>query len=431
MICAGPSEASTYGRKRPGTASDTGPLQITWRNPLKGKLAGNIPETAENQIMLTYSNATPAPLAAPMAHPVALDWLCMQPTPYNQYFFQALAADPTIDLTVHYSHSVVASHPWQTLHPLGYRYRFNKPYFGLDWNVMALHRSRRSQFSIIGGWQDPTMRALLVRLAILKHPFALWTDTPNLSKKRGITTATMRTLMLPWLFSRARAVFGTGRAALLALGTMGCPEDKLVNLPFFVNLDVPAARPIREHRVEVVRFISCGRLLNKMKGHDVALDALATARQVSGRDNFTYSIAGVGPDRQALQNQVETLGLKENVRFLEWLEPAQVLRRFSESDVLIHSSRYDPYPVTVLEGMAAGLCVLGSDASGSVSDRICHGENGYVHPAGKADVLAGQIRSILMDPEGIKPICRAARRTAEQWPVGCGIEAVKRVLAAV
>ena len=82
----------------------------------------------------------------------------------------------------------------------------------------------------------------------------------------------------------------------------------------------------------------------------------------------------------------------------------------------------------VLEGMAAGLAILGSDVSGSVKDRVSHGFNGFVHPAGNAEVLAEHIEFALTNPAKIAEMGRRARLTAEEWPVDRGVEIVCRIL---
>jgi glycosyltransferase involved in cell wall biosynthesis len=89
----------------------------------------------------------------------------------------------------------------------------------------------------------------------------------------------------------------------------------------------------------------------------------------------------------------------------------------------------DRFGAAVLEAMAAGLVVLGSEATAAVRDRIRHGENGFVHRTGDVDELARQIGALLTHPELIRRIGQEARRTAEEWPVERGVQIIKSILA--
>jgi glycogen(starch) synthase len=199
---------------------------------------------------------------------------------------------------------------------------------------------------------------------------------------------------------------------------MGCPAHKAINFPYFIdpNLYTPTAR-VAPFVTGAVRFLSAGRLLNSYKGFDVALRALAMARERSGLDNFSYQIAGAGPDEGQLRNLASELGISSKVEFLGWLEPQSLIEHFRTCHALLHPAMEEPYAVAVLEGMAAGMAVFGSDATGAVCDRIRHGQNGFVHPAGDAEALASQIAACLESPHIIERVGKAARTTAREWPI--------------
>ena len=52
------------------------------------------------------------------------------------------------------------------------------------------------------------------------------------------------------------------------------------------------------------------------------------------------------------------------------------------------------FVVAVIEGMAAGLPILGSSACGSVQERVVEGVNGFIHTVGDSDRLAENMVSI-------------------------------------
>jgi len=362
----------------------------------------------------------------------SLHWLCWQPTPYNDFLFRSLAPDPEINLTVHFRDKVVPSHPWRLAEMAqGFKWRTYERVWGLDWHLLRLAVNDNQSFFVIGGWEDPTIVALINVLCVYRRPFAIWSDTPSPRANRGSLKTYLRSAWLKRVFASATHVMGTGMPALSALRQMGCPQHKLVNFPFFVDLDVYRRGKHdceRSDASNTLKFVSSGRLINAVKGHDVAISAFAKARSLTGLDNFEYWIAGTGPDLDTLRRQIEEVGLEARVKFLGWLNPTEIHDLYLTTDILIQPSRIDPFPVAVLEAMAAGMVVLGSDSCGSVRDRIRHGENGFAHSTGDVDELAAQIGHLLAHPEIVTDIGLKARQTAEDWPVSRGVQIVKSVL---
>jgi glycosyltransferase involved in cell wall biosynthesis len=225
-------------------------------------------------------------------------------------------------------------------------------------------------------------------------------------------------------------VFSTGVVGIDALRTLGVPGPIAKNLPFVLELsDYPERdRLLAKFETDhTLRFISSGRLLNKHKGHDLAIRALAEAFGPGCR--WEYRIAGTGPDLPYLQSLAHNLGVADNVKFLGWVEPAHLVQLLSDSHVLLHPSPiHDPYPNAVLEGMAAACIVMASDACGSAVDRVTHGRSGFLHKAADWRGLAEQIRDLDELGNQRATIALSARKTAENWTIERSTE---QLLAAI
>ncbi len=208
-----------------------------------------------------------------------LHWLCWQPTPYNDFLFRTLADDPDIDLTVHFRERVLASHPWQSNLAKGYRARFYHRILGLDWHVLSVASKEKDALFVIAGWDHLTVILLISFLGITGRRFAMWTDTPDLSRKRNPIFGFLRAHWLKWVFRRAIKILGTGEPGVKALGQMGAPASKLENFPVLYRLGRLCARRTRlsPDASGHIRFISAGRILNGTKGHDTALRSLSLA----------------------------------------------------------------------------------------------------------------------------------------------------------
>ncbi len=99
-----------------------------------------------------------------------------------------------------------------------------------------------------------------------------------------------------------------------------------------------------------------------------------------------------------------------------------------QSDVFIHFvPSLDPFPVAVLEAMAAGLPVIGSDMAGSVVERVKNGENGFVISSTDVEGLAESIIKFIINPSLVENMGYAARQTAEEWPVERAEQVIKSI----
>jgi glycosyltransferase involved in cell wall biosynthesis len=354
----------------------------------------------------------------------ALHWTCWQPTPYNDLLFSSLAQLPEVRLLVHFREPQVPTHPWRSTLGQGYDSRFFRTAAGIDWTLVKLAARERNATFVFGGWDTPTALVALLLLMARRMPYLVWTDSPDTTAHRGMLKGALRGWWLRRVFARAAAVMGTGAPALAALAEMGCSAEKLRNLPYFVDLD--AVVPHLDSAPPPVRYLSSGRL-HADKGYDLALRALAAVHGASG--GFEYTIAGTGPERDALERLAAHLGIANCVAFRGWLEPDALAQLYRAGVIFLHPARREPYGVAVLEAMAAGLAVIASDATAAALDRIDDGRNGFIHRSGDVDALAAALRRATADRAVLASVRAEARATAERWPVSRGVTLLREVLS--
>ena len=353
-----------------------------------------------------------------------LHWVNPTRTPYWSYLFAALAADPAIELTVHYASLSHPLYPWRARGEDAFPHRvFARRLFDAEILRVAADPGQRLA---VAGWQTPAQVVLLLELAALRRPYMFFTDTP-VERPRALLKGAARNALARTVLRSASAVLTTGAPGIEALQAMGCPAGKLVNLPYICD---PQAFRRRADPPDdgVLRIASCGRLV-PIKAYDVALRAVAALKRVAPDIRFRYEFAGVGPEESALRSLAGELGLAREVRFRGWLEAEAVRDLLQRCDVFLHPAAREPYGVAILEAMAAGAVVLGSAAAGAVRDRLVHGHNGLVHPVGDAARLAAQLVDLARDCARIRRIGRAAAATAEAWPAARGVAIVKDALA--
>ena len=154
------------------------------------------------------------------------------------------------------------------------------------------------------------------------------------------------------------------------------------------STDAPAARD----RLELGAGLQIGWIgrLSSEKGPDVMLEAMA---QLADLD-VTLSFIGDGPDRTALTQRAEQLGIAQHVRFHGRIrDAASFLRAF---DVVALSSRTEGTPMVILEAMSAGVPIVATRVGG-VPDMLSSHEALLV-PSEDPTALAGAIRSALTEP---------------------------------
>ena len=117
---------------------------------------------------------------------------------------------------------------------------------------------------------------------------------------------------------------------------------------------VDDAAPCLKGPAGVTRFLAVGRLAPQ-KGFDRLLRALADDRV--RRLPWSLTLAGEGPERAHLEEQVERTGLRDRVFFLGNV-PAH--RLFAQADGVLIPSRFEGMPLVLLEALQAGCPPLAS-----------------------------------------------------------------------
>ncbi len=136
--------------------------------------------------------------------------------------------------------------------------------------------------------------------------------------------------------------------------------------------------------------------LDKVKDQAGLLAAFKLLREADQGKNASCRliIAGDGPQRDELAQQIVQLGLSGSVRLLgDRGDVAQVL---AECDVFVLSSIAEGMPITVLEAMATGLPVVATNVGG-VASVVEAGVTGTLVPPGDPRALAAALGVYVAD----------------------------------
>jgi N-acetyl-alpha-D-glucosaminyl L-malate synthase BshA len=105
-------------------------------------------------------------------------------------------------------------------------------------------------------------------------------------------------------------------------------------------------------------------------------------------------LVGDGPERAHAHEEVQRLGLEDDVVFLGKLE--SVAELLSCADLFLLPSEQESFGLVALEALASGVPVVGTSGSG-ISEVVDDGETGALHPVGDIAGMAESGARILRD----------------------------------
>ena len=147
-----------------------------------------------------------------------------------------------------------------------------------------------------------------------------------------------------------------------------------------------------------------------IKAPEVLMEAMAIVWKRHPDTTLVY--LGKGDMESTLRQRAKTLGHDARVVFLGWREDVnQIMPLF---DLLVLPSRNEGMGRVIVEAMAAGKPVIGSNIGG-IPDLVEHGKTGFLVPPGDEVALADAIAQLIENPELAKKMCETGRSRCHQF----------------
>lgn len=156
--------------------------------------------------------------------------------------------------------------------------------------------------------------------------------------------------------------------------------------------------------------ISGGRLVS-YKRTDVLVDAFAIVAKK--HPDWNLRIYGRGPEKRALREQVEVMGLHDSVTLVgpvsdleaEWVKGA----------IAATATDDEPFGLSIVEAMRCGLPVVSADIPGGPREIIEHGVNGLLVERRSPEAMADALIQLIEDPKRRAAMGVAAAASAHRY----------------
>lgn len=197
------------------------------------------------------------------------------------------------------------------------------------------------------------------------------------------------------ILRRARAVTTMNEDMRQRLVELGAPPEHTHVLPMGIDLGGVRSAAVAASRTPG-RILFVGRLVEK-KGAAILLDAL---RLLHPGVSWSLDVVGDGPLRQRMEAAARGLP----VRFLGQQGRAELYNLYARVEVVAvpsvpaASGDQDGLPLVLLEAMAAGAAVVGSDLPG-INDAVTDDLSGVLVPHSQPAALAAALERILADED--------------------------------
>lgn len=260
---------------------------------------------------------------------------------------------------------------------------------------------RRERFN--GAWAMMSYMLLPIVFANLKIPYAL---TLQEGDSEAHMFSRLRILpFLPWInsgFRKAKVV----QAISTYLGGWAYArgfEGPLEIIPNGVDVKKFSGEKIKH---EGTLLLHTGRLVHK-NALDVVLRVLPLLPDIRLR------LVGDGVEKSALEDLANTLGVRNRVDFLPYVDHNSMQVFLRDADIFIRPSRSEGMGNSFVEAFAAGLPVIATQ-EGGLRDFITP-EVAWVVEKERHDQIALQIKAILSNPAHTAQVVERAKQLAQKY----------------
>ena len=176
--------------------------------------------------------------------------------------------------------------------------------------------------------------------------------------------------MVPVIYKNSKKIHAVSKSLADALVDLKLADTRPIVIPNVVNTDVFRFR--EKERSKTFSFIHISSLINQ-KNPEGMLHALSLVKKK--RNDFVLKI--IGPAKEKFKKMVDDLSLEKEVDFMGEIPYADVAKEISNSDAMVHFTRYETFGCVIAESLCCGIPVIVSDLE-VTRELVTNGLNGLL-----------------------------------------------------
>jgi len=257
---------------------------------------------------------------------------------------------------------------------------FIRGHLTLGWEIF---QSIRNADIIVGSLYHAAMTAKFMGLLKPNAKIATWRH--NTAFKTQTRERTFK-----WTSKLTDVVLADSKAVAKTLIRDLQIDDSVVHTVPIAGINLNDYTQAKHDKKDTITVGTVGNLIEQ-KNHTTILDVAEQLQESS----IQFEIAGDGKLREQLESERSQRELS-NVTFHGFVD--DIPGFLSELDIYFQPSHYEGLCITVLEGMAAGLPIVGSDVGG-ISRTVEDGKSGYLFDSTNTEQFASAIRKLSQDSQ--------------------------------
>ncbi len=194
---------------------------------------------------------------------------------------------------------------------------------------------------------------------------------------------------LRFLSRHADVVIANSYASAISLRAASL-ERQLRVIPNGLELDAYLALPRRRDAKVVVAKV--GNLTSVVKKHSLFMEAAALVKSSTPVEFRLYGLAPE-PGSHAHVDKLREQAAQCHVRVMGFADPVKIM---GDIDILAHAADGESFGRVIVEGMAAGLPVVGVNGGG-VAELVQHEKTGLLGPIDDASAMASHLQRLIDD----------------------------------
>ena len=190
------------------------------------------------------------------------------------------------------------------------------------------------------------------------------------------------------------------------------------NIVMYNPIDAGALAAASDYSVESHKILAVGRL-----SYQKNFEAMIRVAQkvLSAHPEWTWDVYGEGPLREDLERRIAEAGLSD--RFFLRGQVDDLYKRYSAYSLIVMTSRYEGFPMTLLEASANGLPMVSYDVATGPNEIIKNGENGFLIPFDDEAGMCDVIEQLISDESLRARLSQSSKETSKEFELSVTVDA--------